>query len=35
MEDPLRPDVVDATKLARRGNIDICLVSGDFLETAV
>lgn len=35
MEDQLRPDVVQAIKLAKKGSIEVCLVSGDQLETAV
>jgi magnesium-transporting ATPase (P-type) len=35
MQDPIRPEVADATRLAKRGKIDVCLVSGDLLETAV
>jgi cation transport ATPase len=35
MEDEIRPDVVQAIRLAKKGSIDVCLVSGDQLETAV
>jgi magnesium-transporting ATPase (P-type) len=29
MEDELRGDVVQAIKLAKKGSIDVCIVSGD------
>jgi len=35
MEDCLRPDVVEAVRLAKKGNIKVILVSGDYKETAV
>jgi P-type E1-E2 ATPase len=35
MSDELRPDVRKAIRLAKKGSIDVCLVSGDQLETAV
>ena len=34
MQDTLRPDVVKAMKLSKKGHIDVCLVSGDHVETA-
>ena len=33
MEDELRGDVVQAIKLAKKGSIDVCIVSGDQHET--
>ena len=33
MEDELRSDVVQAIKLAKKGSIDVCIVSGDQHET--
>jgi magnesium-transporting ATPase (P-type) len=33
MEDELRCDVVQAIKLAKKGSIDVCIVSGDQQET--
>ena len=34
MQDELRPNVKEAIKLANKGSIKVCLVSGDKLETA-